>query len=313
MENIIQKTKKQIKDLKIQGATNIAKASILAIYQYAQKERFKDAKDFHRKILKAAKGLAFVRPTEPLAQNAMRFLLSEIKGEKELEKEKNKLLNTCGEILKILEAVEEKIAKYTSNIIENGDKILTHCHSSTVEKGLIFAKNEGKAFEVYNTETRPLFQGRITAKNLIKASIPTTMVVDSSAGFLISKYSGKELIMNKVLIGCDAILKDGSIINKIGSFGISLSAYYEKVPLYVATSLLKFTPKSWIKIERRSPREIWKNAPKGLKIINFAFDVVPAKFIKGIICEKGLIKPSQIKTAIKETYPWIFTNTHILQ
>jgi len=79
------------------------------------------------------------------------------------------------------------------------------------------------------------------------------------------------------------------------------------------TSLLKFTPKSWIKIEKRSPKEIWRNAPKGLKIINFAFDIVPAKFIKGIICEKGLIKPSQIKTAIKETYPWIFTTSHILQ
>jgi len=313
MKNIIQETKKQIKNLKIQGATNIAKASILAVYTYAKKEKFKNHKDFYKKILRVAKELAFARPTEPLTQNAMRFLLSEIQDKKDLEVAKTQLLNACDKMLEILETAKEKIAKYTSNVIENSDKIFTHCHSSTVEKGLILAKKKGKAFEVYNTETRPLFQGRITAKNLTKAGVPTTMVVDSSAGFLISKYSGKELMMTKVLIGCDAILKDGSIINKIGSFGISLSAYYEKVPLYVVTSLLKFTSKSWIKIEKRSPKEIWRNAPKGLKIINFAFDIVPAKFIKGIICEKGLIKPSQIKTAIKETYPWIFTTSHILQ
>jgi len=313
MKSIIKKTKKQIKDLKIQGATNIAKVSILAISNYAKRGKFKNSKDFYKKISKAAKELAFARPTEPLTQNAMRFLLSEIQNERDLESAKDKLFIACNKMLEILEAAKEKIARYTSNIIENSDKIFTHCHSSTVEKGLILAKKRGKVFEVFNTETRPLYQGKITAKNLIKAGIPTTMVIDSSAGFLISKYSGKDLMMTKVLIGCDAILEDGSVINKIGSFGISLSAYYEKVPLYVTTSLLKFTPKSWIKIEKRSPKEVWRNAPKGLKIINFAFDIVPAKFIKGIICEKGLIKPTQIKKTIKEFYPWIFTNSHILQ
>jgi ribose 1,5-bisphosphate isomerase len=239
-------------------------------------------------------------------------LLSQLKEEKELDKAKKKFLNACDKILTVIEEGEDKISRYASKIIKNHDKIFTHCHSSTVEKALILAREKGKIFEVYNTETRPLYQGRITAKNLLKAGINVTMVIDSSAGFLISKYSGKELMMTKVLIGCDAILKDGSVINKIGSFGIGLSAFYEKVPLYVAASLLKFTPISWIKIEERSPKEIWRNAPKGLKIINFAFDIVPPKFIKGIICEKGLITPNQVKSAIIETYPWVFKNFHIL-
>lgn len=308
MKEIIKETRKQIRDLKIQGASNVAKASLLAIYNYAKKEKFKDKDDFYEKILKAGRDLALARPTEPLTQNIMRFLLSEIKNGRDLKKTKRKFLNNCHQMLLRLEKIEKKIARYLSEMVSNGDKIFTHCHSSTVERGLILAKRKNKKFEVFVDETRPLFQGRITAKNLLKNKIPTTLVVDAAADFLISRYSGRDLMMTKIIIGADAILEDGSVINKIGSFGIGLSAFFEKIPLYVSASLLKFTKNSWIKIEKRSPKEIWQDAPKNLKIINFAFDIVPAKFIKGIICEEGIFLPKEIKKIIKKTYPWIFTN-----
>ena len=101
------------------------------------------------------------------------------------------------------------------------------------------------------------------------------MVADSSAAFLISHYSGRKLMMDKIILGADALLPDGTVINKIGSFGIGMVAYEERVPLYVATTLLKFHPKTWIKIEKRPSQEIWPEAPQKLKIINFAFDLIP--------------------------------------
>ncbi|MCD6115244.1 S-methyl-5-thioribose-1-phosphate isomerase [bacterium] len=304
--DIIRKTKREIAQLKrIQGATQVARAVVLAIKKYGESIRTEKKSEFLKKLNSASKDLLSARPTEPLAQNAVKFIFYRIKKAKDVQELKLELKKSSSEILETIEKSKATIASQVAKIIKNEDKVFTHCHSSTVEEGFKIAKKQGKHFYVFNTETRPLFQGHITAKNLIKYNIPVTMVVDSSAAFLISKHSGKELMMNKVIIGCDAILPDGSIINKIGSFGIGLASYYEKVPFYVAATLLKFHHKSWIKIERRSPKEVWKKAPKGLKIINFAFDMVPAQYIKGIVCEAGIISPSNIKREVKKIYPWL--------
>lgn len=308
----IELVKKRIKDLKIQGATKLAKASISASLKYIERKKFKDFEDFYKKVKRVLKELAFLRPTEPLTQNLLGFLLAQVKKEKNLDKAKDQFLKTSQKILIILKEIKKRIGEYISNLIENKDKIFTHCHSSTVEEGLILAKEKGKDFEVFLTETRPLFQGRITAKNLLKKKIPVRMMVDSSAGFIISKPS-EELTIRKIIIGADAILKDGSIVNKIGSFQIALSAFSGKVPLYVCASLLKFSPKSKIKIEKRPPQEVWKRYPQGLKIINFAFDFVPSKFISKLVCEKGLIKPKEARKTAKEIYPWLEKVSHIWQ
>lgn len=274
--NLIQKTKRDIQDLeKVQGASNVALVIIKAL------EKAKDKK-------KAAKILLSARPTEPLAQNLVKYVL------------KN---NNFDEAKKIINDTREKAAEHAAKLIKKNDNIMTHCHSSTVIKA--FEKANAKKIKVFHTETRPLFQGHITARDLIKLKIPTTMVVDSSNGFLISQYSGKNLMMDKVMMGCDAILKDGSIINKIGSFEMAASAYLENIPVYIITPLLKFHNKDYIKIEERSAKEVWAKAPRKLKIINFAFDKVPAKYITGIICEFGIIKPQDVQKTIKKHYPWL--------
>lgn len=305
MDKIIIKAKKEIKNLNVQGATAVAEAIISALKKYGQKLKKTRKADFQKKLQQAAKELLTARPTEPLSQNAWRFIrsrLSEAKSFKEAQKE---LQRSANRFLKLIKSTKKNISLSAEKIIKENENIFTHCHSSLVELTLKAAKHRGKSFKVFNTETRPLFQGHITARHLLKAKIPVTMVGDSSAGFLISKFSGQDLMMQKVIIGSDAILSNGSVINKIGSFGIGLAAFYERVPLYIIASLLKFTDYSWIKIEKRSPREIWSNPPKELKVINFAFDVVPAKFITGIVCEAGIIKPQEVKKKIKEIYPWL--------
>jgi len=284
MINLIQKTKKDIQDLeKVQGASNVALVIISTLKKYS-----KEVNNDKKKIKKAADILLSARPTEPLAQNLVKYVLknNDFDGAKDI------IVNT-----------REEAAEYAAGLIKKNENVMTHCHSSTVIKAL--AKAKDKKIKVFHTEARPLFQGRRTAKDLIRLGISATMVVDSSNGFLISKYSGENLMMDRVVLGCDAILEDGSIINKIGSYEMAATAYLEKVPVYIITPLLKYHPKDWIKIERRSAKEIWKQAPKELKIINFAFDKVPAKYITGIICEFGVIKPKNVKKTIKKHYPWL--------
>ncbi|MBU1131096.1 translation initiation factor eIF-2B [Patescibacteria group bacterium] len=303
----LQKTVEKIKKLQIQGANAVATASLSSLKKYnlASKNLKKDL--YFNKMNRAFKLLSQARPTEPLNQNLLKFLQHQLKINRQLtQAEIQKIINQS--ILYLRELVKSnrlKIINYGPKLIQNNYNIFTHCHSSTVEEILIKAKSQKQKFKVFNTETRPLFQGRITAKNLIKAKIPVTMVADSASSFLISKTSGKNLMMDAAILGADAVLPDGSIINKIGSFGIGLSCYQTKVPLYIACNLLKFDRTGIIPIEIRPQEEIWPGKPKNLKIINFAFDKIPAKFIKGLITEFGIIKPIQVRFYIKKYYPWL--------
>lgn len=298
---------KRIKDLKIQGAVNVAKETVKALQLFGLNSRIKNLKDWMRSLEKAANELLAVRPTEPMAQNAVKYLFSNfITAEiNTVSAAKEQLEVTVLDFLQYVTKCNQSIVKHAATLIKNKDKIFTHCHSSTVEEALIGAKNKGKIFEVYNTETRPLFQGRITSQQLINHRIKDTMVVDSAAAFFISADSDKDLMMSKVLIGADVIMPDGSVVNKIGSYGIALSAFYEDIPVYVVATLLKTDGDGVVTIEARDSREVWDKAPKKLRIINYAFDKVPAQFITGIITEFGVIKPKQIFKTVREKYPWI--------
>ena len=307
MNIILKQTFQNIKSLKIQGATDIAIETIKTLANFSDAIKIKKLSAFKKEFKAGAKFLLSARPTEPMAQNGVEFILSQLNKNrpKNITHAKDCIKKASNDFLMIMSDAGDLVINHGKKLVKNNDDILTHCHSWLVEQILIKAKENKKKFKVYNTETRPLFQGRMTSKILLQAKIPTTMIGDSSAGFLISHYSGKNLMMDKIILGTDAILSDGSVINKIGSFAMGVVAKEEKVPLYIASTLLKFHNKSWIKIEKRSPKELWKNAPKGLKIINFAFDIIPAKYITGIICEQGIIKPKDIEKIIKKNYSFL--------
>ncbi len=248
---------KDIKEIKIQGARNIAKK---ALYAYS----LIPTKDSKRKLLSS-------RPTEPMMENVL-----------DMAEKKN-----YKEILKHFDNAQEKIDKAVLKLIKKDDVIFTHCHSTNVVNALIYAHKKRKRFEIYNTETRPLFQGRKTAKELKRAGIKITMFVDSALGVALSKEQGTKKV-DKVFLGADALLKNG-IINKIGSEVICQIAKNEKISVYIIADSWKFT-KSKTSIEQRELNEVWDNAPKKIKIKNPAFEFVPKKYIKGIITEFGLQK-----------------------
>jgi len=129
------------------------------------------------------------------------------------------------------------------------------------------------------------------------------MIVDDAAPFFVDNIYESHVDIDMVVIGCDNIKIDGSIYNKIGSFAIALSAWHSKIPVYVVGSLTKVDMDKQVEIEKRSGKEIRPEAPKGLEIINYAFDMVPAKFITGIITQYGIIKPKDLKKAVKKHYP----------
>ncbi len=247
---------KDIKKVKIQGATNVARSALQAYFLIPTKS--------------SKKKLISLRPTEPLLVNVL--------NKKQSYKE----------ILKHFSYALEKINKYILKLIKNDDVIFTHCHSTSVVNSLIYSKKKKRKFEVYNTETRPLYQGRKTARELKKAGIKITMFVDSAAMIAITKSQGTKKV-DKVFLGADALLKKG-IINKVGSAMFAKIAYENKIPVYIISDSWKFSSKN-LKIEERDFHEIWKKLPKNskIKIRNPAFEFVPKKYITKIVSELGVL------------------------
>jgi len=299
--NRLEKTLKELKEIKIQGASQVAVAFLLLV----KKLSFKGERELMRKISKVRTAILDLRPTEPQVLNFSRLLINNLR--------KRSCLNQqilAEEVIKLegnYRRIENSIVKTGVSLIKSRDNIFTHCHSSAVEKILVEAKHQGKNFHVYNSETRPLFQGKITSSNLIKKKIQVTQVCDSAAAFLISDHSGDEIKINKLILGADVIGLNGWAVNKIGSFGLALAAWESGIPVYIAASLLKIDPQSKIKIriplEKRDAAEIWPEAPKGLALENYAFDNIPAKFITYFVTEFGLIKPKNMNQAVKKHYP----------
>jgi ribose 1,5-bisphosphate isomerase len=309
--NFVQRVFQDIKTIRIQGATNVAFAVIKAIERVAKESTVLSRAEFVKQIFATGKLLSEARPTEPMAGNAVEFiifLLNKNKGVS-VNESKNVVRDAVQYFLKLLAENEAKILLNGEKIIESGDKIFTHCHSSTVIKLLVNAKQNKKRFEVFQTETRPLYQGHRTAKELLKFKIKNTLLVDSCAPYLISKVSGSNFQIDKLIIGCDAISRDGSCVNKVGSFSLAQTAFLNKIPVYVVTQALKMNEDAKniqaIKIEQRDAREVWLNAPKGLRIYNPAFDQVPAEFITGYVCDFGLVKPGELFEVVMENYPWL--------
>jgi ribose 1,5-bisphosphate isomerase len=248
------------------------------------------------------------RATEPLMRNVIRHVIHKVESsEKETVEELADVISeVSNHFVENLEKSKEKIASVGAKRISHDSIVLTHCHSSTVTGMLRRAKEDGKSFEVVCTESRPVFQGRITAKELLEAGIRTTLIVDSAVRHFMNE-------VDLVVVGADALTSEGNIVNKIGTSIVALAAKEARTPFYVVSELLKFDPATvsgdYEKIEERSPNEVWDDPPHGLIIRNPAFDVTRRDFIHGIICEEGIISPHSINEVVSRKYPWIFKVT----
>jgi eIF-2B alpha/beta/delta-like uncharacterized protein len=281
---------KDIKALKIQGATAVAKFAVEALHH----EYLIDSSASN--INEVVGALTRSRPTEPMMRNAMKFYMHLVRRENVHPHDAfNKIMN-------YFDYSKRKVAFFGSHLIEPAKTYYTHCHSSDV-MGVFKKARETKLFRVFNTETRPLFQGRKSAIELAEHGIPVVHFVDSAARVAIKDSQ-------IVFLGSDAITNKGEVFNKIGSEMIAELANNRKVPVYICTASWKLDPYSFFgfdeKIEERNELEIWENAPNGVILSNYAFEKVNPKYIKGIISEFGILTPKKFVKETKKHYPWMF-------
>ncbi|MBK5257878.1 MAG: S-methyl-5-thioribose-1-phosphate isomerase [Vicinamibacteria bacterium] len=193
------------------------------------------------------------------------------------------------------------MGEFGASLFPAGARVLTHCNAGALATagygtalGVIrSAHRQGKIDRVFADETRPVLQGaRLTAWELVNDQIPTTLITDSMAGFLMSRGE-----INCVVVGADRIVANGDVINKIGTYSLAVLAREHRIPFYVAAPRSTFdlaTPTGKdVTIEERDPMEVLefggiRVAPVGVDVRNPAFDVTPFALVTAIICETGV-------------------------
>jgi ribose 1,5-bisphosphate isomerase len=294
----------KIRKLEVQGARNVAIAAIKALQTLAEHTRAKNKAAFLSELKEAQAVLFASRETEPLMRNAVRYIITQAQDSstERVDALSALVVSNAGLFLQNLEVSSERTAEIGAQRIRDGMLIFTHCHSSTVTRMIAKAKADGKNFSVICTETRPAFQGRITALEMVELGVQTMFIVDSAARF----YMGD---VDLVVVGADAITSEGNVVNKVGTSSMAVLANEARKPFYVVSELLKFDPETLYgarePIEQRNPSEVWKEAPETLSVRNPAFDVTPSRYIHGIICEEGVISPQSIVETVNRSYPWV--------
>jgi methylthioribose-1-phosphate isomerase len=296
-----------IKSLRVRGAPAIGIAAGYGVVIAAAKAQGLDRSAFMAEVTKQIEYLAASRPTAVNLFWALDRMRATLQGSDSGATNASiaaRLLSEAKAIHEEDRAMCRAIGKHGAPLLAEGSGVLTHCNAgglATAEYGTALsvfftAQDQGKSLRVFVDETRPLLQGaRLTAWELAQRKIPATLICDNMAAQVMRE--GK---VQAVVVGADRITANGDTANKIGTYGVAVLAHAHGIPFYVAaptsTFDLSLTTGESIPIEQRAASEITHGfgratAPEGIDVYNPAFDVTPARLIRAIITEKGVIEP----------------------
>ncbi len=201
--------------------------------------------------------------------------------------------------------VSRKLGKYASDIVRDGDTVLTHCYGGPAIYFMgDYARQDGKEIEYYATETRPYLQGaRLTSHALKEGGFEVTLITDGMPAYCIQNG-----LIDKFVTGADRIAMDGGVANKIGTYQIALAANRHDVPFYAIsyTGPDSETSKCGdVEVEERDPEEIKKIrnvniSPENISAYYPAFDCTPPEFVGGIVTDRGVYEPDKVENYFEE-------------
>ncbi|MFK7778441.1 MAG: S-methyl-5-thioribose-1-phosphate isomerase [Gimesia sp.] len=295
-----------IRRLSVRGAPAIGVSAAYGVLLGLRDINDDTRESFEKKFSEVCDYLADSRPTAVNLFWALDRIRNVVKAEQDLSP-----IQMRDRLLQEAKAIDDEdremctaMGRFGAELIPEGAGVLTHCNTGALATAgdgtalsVIFtAHDQGKNIHVYADETRPLLQGaRLTAWELMQRNVPSTLICDSMAAWVM-----KEGRIQAVITGSDRIAANGDAANKIGTYGLSVLAKAHGIPFYIAapSSTFDFAIESGedIPIEQRDSLEITKGfgnqtAPDNVQTYNPAFDVAPAENITALITEKGVIQP----------------------
>ena len=307
--NNYQEAIEAIRNMRVRGAPAIGVTAGYAVAMPARDIQASGRQEFMAQLEDAASQIAAARPTAVNLQWAVRRMVDVAGAAQDVDGIASRLLDEAKRIHQEDEEINRRMGDFGKELIPDGGSVLTHCNAGALATsgfgtaiGVIRAGwEEGKRFQVFNTETRPFLQGaRLTAWEFHKLGIPSKLIVDSAAGMLMRQGQ-----ISCVITGADRIAANGDTANKIGTYTLAVLAKENRIPFYVAAPLstidLSLSHGDQIEIEERPQEEVTHFqgvavAPLGVQAINPAFDVTPNDYVSAIITEAGVARPPYLES-----------------
>lgn len=300
----------EIETMETRGAATIADAAASALATQARESDAGTPPAFRAEIRAAARHLLDTRPTAVSLPNALRYVLQRMEGDS-VGALRQSVERAAAAFCEQVERAQDDLGEIGANRLRDGDRVMTHCHSTDAVACIEAAVEQGKELTAVVKETRPRKQGQITARELRELGVPVTLIVDSAAHRYLSD-------VDHVLVGADAIAADGSVVNKIGTAGLAVSARDRGTPVMVAAQTIKLHPDTMtghtVDIEMREESGVIDSAERAeigdLTVENPAFDVTPPRHVDAIVTERGQFPPESIVTLMRELFgegthePW---------
>ena len=294
-----------IRNMVVRGAPAIGVAAGMGIALGVRNSKAETVADLKKELDQICKTIGETRPTAVNLFWAIRRMQDKFESlrVRPIAQIKQALIEEAQRMHAEDIAANQAMGRHGATLLPSSGGVLTHCNAGALATagygtalGVIRAAVEqGKKIHVYADETRPFLQGsRLTAWELMKDGIPTTVISDNMAGAMMKQ--GK---IGAIVVGADRIAANGDVANKIGTYTVAVLAREHGIPFYVAAPIstvdLETSDGNGIPIEQRNSKEVTHIAgkqmvPDGVQIENPAFDVTPAKYISAIITERGVAK-----------------------
>ncbi|MFC1951627.1 translation initiation factor eIF-2B [Chloroflexota bacterium] len=282
----------EIMNDKVHGASELARQAVGVLKVAAERSRADGVATFLVEQREVGERLMSARPAMVPVFNIVGNLLKKIEekvGEMDLNSVRHFIVSKADEaVSNSLQAVA-RIAEYGSELVADGDTIMTHSYSSTVLVMLkaVFTKHNN--IEVITTRSGSGRTGETIARELGSYGIPVIFIDDAAMGLYISE-------VNKVMVGVDRVCADGAVVNGIGTYPLALTAQRTGIPFYVLGEMLKFDLRfksDEVGLEERESSEVVEAGilPAEVRVKNPYFDITPLELIAGIVTEKGLLTP----------------------
>jgi len=294
-----------IRSMVVRGAPAIGCAAAFGVALEAKRQERRTRAEFDAAMETAFKSLAASRPTAVnlfWALDQMRAALGAGTRD-DPSSAAGRLADTAVALFNADLEINRAIGRAGAALVPDGARVLTHCNTGALATaghgtalGVIrSARDAGKRVSVIASETRPYLQGaRLTAWEMIQERIPVTLVIDSTAGHLMSRGE-----VDVVIVGADRVAANGDVANKIGTYTVAVLAERHHIPFYVAAPLSSIDTSSpdggSIPIEERGAAEVtgyagMRWAPEGIAVANPAFDITPAALVSALFTEKGVLE-----------------------
>ena len=300
IDQVIQ-TSARISSMEIRGAGRIASAAAASLRDLALAAEAESLDDFNSQMKAAAQMLLETRPTAVSLSNAIRMVMRYEAAD--LPSAREAVVSNANRFIESSEKALEKIGQIGSRRIRDGDVVMTHCNSLAALSVIGAAHKAGKKIRVIATESRPRFQGHTTIGMLDRMGVETELIVDSAARSFMNE-------VDLVVVGADVITANGTLVNKIGTAQIALSAHEARTSFMVAAETYKFSPETilgeLVTIEERDAAEVlaYHSRYSHVRVRNPAFDVTPHQYIDLICTEVGAIPPEMSYLIIRERLGW---------